>query len=174
MLDVRRPAPPLGADQALGWYVYPYDGRPLIGHSGGGGGFAASAFFDPQAQIGVVVLSNAENLQEDVARHALRPSLLLDEKLISVALSQTVLDAHAGAYIDENGAPITVTHEPTGLLMRLPQGYGVPLSPESETRFFVQGFAGMFVEFARGPDGATIGLTWTLNGAATSARRVAE
>jgi CubicO group peptidase (beta-lactamase class C family) len=176
MLAVRRPAPSLGrnAEQALGWYVYPFNGRPMIGHTGSGGGFAATVMYDPAAQIGVVLLSNAEVIQEDVCRHVLRPSLPLDVISVEVAVTSAVLDAYVGRYLDPTGATITVSREPAGLLMLLPQGYKVPLKPESETRFFVPGFAGMFVEFQRGADKRATGLTWSLSGVATSARKVAE
>jgi serine-type D-Ala-D-Ala carboxypeptidase/endopeptidase len=35
MLTIRRPAPAIGAEQAVGWYVYPFGRRPMAGHSGG-------------------------------------------------------------------------------------------------------------------------------------------
>jgi serine-type D-Ala-D-Ala carboxypeptidase/endopeptidase len=171
MLATRRPAPMISADQAIGWYVHPFNGRPIVGHSGSGGGFGATALYDPAAQVGVVLLSNAESLWEDVARHILRPSLTLAAKKTSAAIADAVLDAHTGRYVDATGAAWTVAREPAGLVLRHPQGYRVPLTPESETRFSVQGFPTLSIDFHRNAAGKTASLTWTFNGAATEAKR---
>ena len=171
MLSVRRPAPMISADQAIGWYVHPFNGRPIIGHSGSGGGFGATALYDPAARVGVVLLANAENLWEDVAAHILRPSLPLAAKKTGASIAKAVLDAHTGRYADATGASWTVTHEEAGLLLRHPQGYKVPLTTESETHFSVQGFPTLFVDFRRDTAGKTTSLTWTLGGAATEAKR---
>jgi CubicO group peptidase (beta-lactamase class C family) len=174
MLTVRRPAPMISADQAIGWYVHPLNGHPIIGHSGSGGGFGATMLYDPATSTGVVLLANAESLWEDVAGHILRPSLPLTPKKTSAAIADAVLDAHTGRYIDETGGAWTVTREPTGLLLRHPQGYKVPLTPETETHFSVQGFPTLTIDFQRDAAGKTIELTWTFGGVATHARRAAE
>ena len=176
MLAVRRPAPSLGRDveQALGWYVHSPRGRPLIGHSGSGGGFGATAMYDPTSQLGVVLLANAENLWEDVARHTLRPSLPLAAKKISLALPDAVLDAYVGRYLAADGGAYVVVREPTGLILRPPQGYRVPLTADNETHFTVQGFPTLFIDFQRDAVGRPTSLTWTFGGAATPARRAVE
>jgi D-alanyl-D-alanine-carboxypeptidase/D-alanyl-D-alanine-endopeptidase len=176
MLAVRRPAPSLGrgAEQALGWYVHPFDGRPLIAHSGSGGGFGATAMYDPAARLGVVLLSNAESLWEDVARNALRPSLPLAVKKTGIALPDAVLDGYVGRYLAADGGAYTVVREASGLILRPPQGYRVPLTADSETHFTVQGFPTLFIDFQRDAGGRPTGLTWTFGGAATPARWVAE
>ena len=176
MLTVRRPAPTLGrsAEQAIGWYVHPFGGRPIIGHSGSGGGFGATILYDPAAQIGVALLANAENIWEDVARHVLRPSLPLNAKQTGIVLADAILDAYAGRYVDETGAAWPVAREASGLVLRHPQGYRVPLTPQSETHFSVQGFPNLFVDFQRDSSGKPAALTWTLNGAAIPAKRANE
>jgi serine-type D-Ala-D-Ala carboxypeptidase/endopeptidase len=173
MLTVRRPAPMLGrgAEQALGWYVHPFNNRPIIGHSGSGGGFGATALYDPAAQIGVALLANAENLWEDIARNVLRPSLPLNPKAAGIVLPDAILDSYVGRYADGTGAAWVVVREPTGLVLRHPQGYRVPLIPQTETRFFVPGFPNLSVSFQPGPASRPASLTWTFNGAATEAKR---
>jgi D-alanyl-D-alanine-carboxypeptidase/D-alanyl-D-alanine-endopeptidase len=172
MLDVRRPAPTLGrgAEQALGWYLHPLNGRPIIAHSGSGGGFGATALYDPALKTGVVLLSNAESLWEDVAAHVLRPSRPLARKKPALVLADAVLDAHTGRYVDSTRAAWTVVREPTGLVLRHPQGYRVPLTPESETHFSVQGFPTLFVDFHRAA-GKSASLAWTLGGEKIEAKR---
>lgn len=176
MLAIRRPAPSLGrgVEQAIGWYVQAPGGRPLVGHSGSGGGFGATAMYDPVARLGVVLLANAENLWEDVARHALRPSLTLVAKRTSLALPDAVLDGYVGKYLAADGGAYVVVREATGLILRPPQGWRVPLMADSETHFTVQGFPTLFIDFQRDPSGRTTGLTWAFGGAVTPARRTAE
>ncbi len=173
MLDVRRPAPALGhgAEQALGWYVYPLDGRPIVGHSGSGGGFGATALYDPTFKTGVVLLSNAESLWEDVATHVLRPSRPLATRKAAHVLPDAVLDRHTGRYVDASGGVWVVVLEPTGLVLRHPQGYRVPLTPQSETHFSVQGFPTLFIDFNGNAAGNGASLTWIFGGERIEAKR---
>ncbi len=48
------------ADYALGWMVRDYHGRKLVGHTGGVGGFVSRVMLVPEENLGVVVLTNAE------------------------------------------------------------------------------------------------------------------
>jgi CubicO group peptidase (beta-lactamase class C family) len=59
------PAPLAGlktnfADYALGWSVREYHGRKLVGHTGGVGGFVSRVMVVPEENLGVVILTNAE------------------------------------------------------------------------------------------------------------------
>jgi CubicO group peptidase (beta-lactamase class C family) len=42
----------------MGWLVGTYKGQPLINHSGGTGGFISAVAFLPEADLGIVILSN--------------------------------------------------------------------------------------------------------------------
>jgi CubicO group peptidase (beta-lactamase class C family) len=44
----------------LGWFLSDYKGRKLVGHSGGVGGFVTRVELVPEENLGVVVLTNAE------------------------------------------------------------------------------------------------------------------
>src|SRR5579862_289554 len=48
------------ADYALGWGLRDYHGRKLIGHTGGVGGFVSRVMLVPQENLGIVILTNAE------------------------------------------------------------------------------------------------------------------
>ena len=48
------------ADYALGWGLRDYHGRKLVGHTGGVGGFVSRVMLVPEENLGVVVLTNAE------------------------------------------------------------------------------------------------------------------
>lgn len=59
------PAPLAGlkanfADYALGWTLQDYHGHKLIGHTGGVAGFVSRVMLVPEENLGVVVLTNAE------------------------------------------------------------------------------------------------------------------
>jgi CubicO group peptidase (beta-lactamase class C family) len=85
LLSIRRPAPPAGGEQALGWDVVTGT-DPFVAKDGVTAGQAASIVLDVPKRTGIVVLSNAfpVNLQlppgggvgaADLARHLIRPSL---------------------------------------------------------------------------------------------------
>jgi len=48
------------ADYALGWRLRDYHGRKLVGHTGGIAGFVSRVMLAPEENLGVVVLTNAE------------------------------------------------------------------------------------------------------------------
>jgi CubicO group peptidase (beta-lactamase class C family) len=66
ILPIGDPPPPLAglkasfADYALGWGLRDYHGRKLIGHTGGVGGFVSRVMLVPEENLGVVILTNAE------------------------------------------------------------------------------------------------------------------
>jgi hypothetical protein len=66
ILPIGDPSPPLAslkpnfADYALGWGLRDYHGRKLVGHTGGVAGFVSRVVLVPEENLGVVVLTNAE------------------------------------------------------------------------------------------------------------------
>src|SRR5437868_3068015 len=66
ILPIEDPPAPLAglkanfADYALGWGLRDYHGRKLVGHTGGVGGFVSRVMLVPEENLGVVVLTNAE------------------------------------------------------------------------------------------------------------------
>jgi CubicO group peptidase (beta-lactamase class C family) len=85
LLSIRRPAPAVGGDQALGWDVVTGT-DPFVAKDGVTAGQAASIVLDEPKQIGVMVLSNALPVKmkappdggvgaADLARHVIRPAL---------------------------------------------------------------------------------------------------
>jgi CubicO group peptidase (beta-lactamase class C family) len=66
ILSIEDPPAPLAglkanfADYALGWALRDYHGRKLVGHTGGVGGFVSRVMLAPEENLGVVVLTNAE------------------------------------------------------------------------------------------------------------------
>jgi CubicO group peptidase (beta-lactamase class C family) len=66
ILPTGNPPPPLAglatnfADYALGWALRDYHGRKLVGHTGGVAGFVSRVMLAPDENLGIVVLTNAE------------------------------------------------------------------------------------------------------------------
>jgi len=66
ILPIGDPPPPLAAlkanfaDYALGWRLQDYHGHKLVGHTGGVAGFVSQVMLVPEENLGVVVLTNAE------------------------------------------------------------------------------------------------------------------
>jgi CubicO group peptidase (beta-lactamase class C family) len=69
LLRVQYPELVDAGDQALGWDVRAVGERSLLGHAGGELGVAGAMYFDPGADLGVIVLSN-RGLDEHVAGFA--------------------------------------------------------------------------------------------------------
>lgn len=122
---------------------------------------------------GVVLLSNAEIIQEDLVRHILRPTLPLDPTPSAITLEPEMLDRFLGDYRDDDGQVSRIQRDDrAGLVLVMPAGHKAPLTAESQTSFFVRGYAGLTVTFAIDASGKTQSLTWTLNGESTVARRI--
>ena len=51
---------PLFAAYGLGWFLSDYHGRKLVGHTGGVSGFVSRVMLVPEENLGVVILTNAE------------------------------------------------------------------------------------------------------------------
>jgi hypothetical protein len=69
ILPTRERSGPLGqiapkfAAYALGWGLRDYQGRRLVGHTGGVAGFVSRVMLVPEEKLGVVILTNAEEGQ---------------------------------------------------------------------------------------------------------------
>ncbi|MGA7969298.1 MAG: serine hydrolase domain-containing protein, partial [Terriglobales bacterium] len=73
MLATRRPTDVPGLEIGLGWHILTKDGREIIWHNGGTGGFRTFIAFDPKSRTGVVALSNTSTMTgvDDIGRHLL-------------------------------------------------------------------------------------------------------
>jgi len=103
MLKVRRPTGAPGLDIALGWHIFTGSGSEIIWHNGGTYGYRSFVGYDPEARIGVVVLSNTFTAAgiDDIGLHLLdaqrplikiqaakeRKEVAVDPKLFELATS---------------------------------------------------------------------------------------
>jgi CubicO group peptidase (beta-lactamase class C family) len=145
------PAPLAGlkanfADYALGWGLRDYHGRKLVGHTGGVGGFVSRVMLVPEENLGVVILTNAEEggAFDSILYHVLDYYFHLpptdwiagfkavkdqDEKEAAETMKKAAagrdansnpslaLEKYAGVYNDAWYGPITIRMENGGLVM---------------------------------------------------------
>lgn len=71
-----------GTAMGLGWLIAEENGRRIWWHNGGTGGFRSFMAFDPQQQIGVIVLSNTAQDVDDLGWHLLRGDALQDKPAV--------------------------------------------------------------------------------------------
>jgi CubicO group peptidase (beta-lactamase class C family) len=152
ILPIGNYAPPLAglkphfADYALGWAVRDYHGRKLVGHTGGVAGFVSRVMLVPEENLGVVVLTNAEEggAFDSILYHVLdhyfglpptdwiaayKSVKDMDEKEAAEAMKQAEgarvadskpslpLEKYAGAYNDAWYGPIIIRGENGGLVI---------------------------------------------------------
>ncbi|HXY08197.1 MAG TPA: serine hydrolase domain-containing protein [Terriglobales bacterium] len=78
-LAVRYPTGIPGLEIALAWHISTRDGKEVIWHNGGTGGFRSFLGYEPNERIAVVVLSNAGTAAgvDDIGQHLLNPNVAL-------------------------------------------------------------------------------------------------
>ena len=129
-------------DIGLGWHLITTHGRELIWHSGATFGHMAFAGFDKEALRGVVVLSNARGIIDDIGLHLLDPdSKLADFKQVTpfppaVDVSFEKLERYAGEYELGPNAILSVRAEDEKLFARFNEGLRMELYAASETELF--------------------------------------
>ena len=79
MLEVRRPTANPNLEIALAWHMLKGDGSEMIWHNGGTGGYRSYLALLPEADVGVVILSNSA--------HSVDALGLADPRKASVARS---------------------------------------------------------------------------------------
>jgi CubicO group peptidase (beta-lactamase class C family) len=134
------------ADYALGWGLRDYHGRKLVGHTGGVAGFVSRVMLVPEENLGVVILTNAEEggAFDSILYHVIDYYLSLPatdwiaafkkvkdteeqdaaEQMKKAESSRAAnskpslpLDKYAGIYNDAWYGPITIRSENGGLVM---------------------------------------------------------
>ena len=178
LLEVKRPG--RGFTQALGWQIHTIDGRPLILHDGAGLSYAASIAYDPEARVGVVVLSNASPVVGDIARHVLRSNHRLSRGAPvkphqEIALRREQLGRYVGDYRTPSGMTFIVKPHDDFLTFRTPFSPDLRLRAASEREFFVREL-GFEIEFTTAENGDVTALKFSATGTppATAERVVSK
>jgi hypothetical protein len=133
----RRPPSPrifTRAEQALGWFVLGRGTDEMVVHDGAGPSCAASIAYDATARAGVVVLSNAGVMVQDISRHVLWQESPLARPRREVTLEHDVLDRYVGEYRSVGSPTFAVLRDGDRLLVRIPYMATLPLRRRERAR----------------------------------------
>jgi hypothetical protein len=144
------------------------DGRTIVMHGGGTGGFLTMMAFDPDRRVGFVRLTNSKQFDDDFDMDFLRRGAPL--AIPEVEVAEEILETYVGEYELAPGRSVVVRLEDDGALtMQAPGNVRFRMYAESDTKFFLKR-APWQMTFTYDDSGEVVGLT--LNG--QTARKVSE
>jgi serine-type D-Ala-D-Ala carboxypeptidase/endopeptidase len=143
MLKVRRPTGRPDLEIALGWHIFTTNGKEIVWHNGGTGGYRSFMGFDPKTRVGVVVLSNAAPTAgvDDIGRHLLDtgvPLMKPPKEHKEVAVDTKLFDGYVGRYEFAPNIIMTVTRGGDHLFTQLTGQPKIEIFPESDRDYFVK------------------------------------
>lgn len=156
----------------LGWSRRTADGRTLISHGGGTAGFRTMIGFDPEKQVGFVMLTNSGGFDDDIgADFLLRgPPLAIRE----VPITRSVVAPYVGEYELQPGRSAFVRLENDGTMtLRVPGNVRFRMYAESDSTFFTKR-APWRVRFTRDGAGAVTAMSVDMGGQVRTARRISD
>lgn len=168
---------PVAGPYGYGWFVTRQFNRRLLWHGGGTPGFAAVLLRFPEERVTVIVLSNLENapvlrMGSDLAAIVFGEKYEIPKERTAVKVDAKTLEAYRGEYEDRPGRTTSILFEGGTLMLKLAgQPDPLPLSAESETRFF-HPEQDVQVEFVKDAAGKVTELILRLNGREFHARKV--
>jgi CubicO group peptidase (beta-lactamase class C family) len=149
MLQPRRAAAgPPGLEVALAWHIITANGKTIVWHNGGTGGYRTYFGFDPEARTGVVVLMNASSLAgpDDIGRHILNlenpllpansPALVQPKPRTEISFSPATFDRYIGRYNFSPTAFLTVSRDGDRFMAQLAGQGAAQIYAETEKDFF--------------------------------------
>jgi CubicO group peptidase (beta-lactamase class C family) len=149
MVQPRRPAGP-GMEIALGWHVATANGKTIVWHNGGTGGYRSYLAFDQAGRTGIVVLTNSFTPAgpDDIGRHLLdpkspllaanSPALAQPGTRTEVAISPEVFDRYVGRYQLAPAALLTISRDGGRFLVQLTGQPAFEIFAEGERDFFLK------------------------------------
>jgi CubicO group peptidase (beta-lactamase class C family) len=176
MLTVRRPTGQPGLEIALGWHVLTKDGREIVWHNGGTGGYRSFLAFDREGGVGVVVLSNAETAAgvDDIGTHLLNTSAPLwqpPKEHKEVAVDPKIFDSYIGQYQLAPNFVLTITREGNQLFAQATGQSKIEIFPQSDRDYFLK-VVDAQITFDTDAQGKATNLVLHQNGADHTAKRI--
>jgi CubicO group peptidase (beta-lactamase class C family) len=178
-LSIRRPAGP-GMEIAYNWFIQTKNGKSIIWHNGGTGGYRSYMGFDPQTRAGVVVLSNFSSSAggDDIGRHLLDSTYPLaavgaPERHEAVAVDPKIFDRYVGTYQLAKTVMITMSRDGDQLYIQLTGQEKFPVFPEGQGMFFLK-VVDAQLSFDSGANGNATQVTLHQNGRNQVAKRIDE
>lgn len=139
-LSIRRPAGGPDMQIAYNWFIQTKDGKSIVWHNGGTGGYRTYMGFDPKNRTGVVVLSNIASATgpDDIGKHLLDASYPLPKEHKEISVDAKTFDKYVGSYELAPNAIITMTREGDQMFTQLTGQPKFPVFPEGEGKFFLK------------------------------------
>jgi D-alanyl-D-alanine-carboxypeptidase/D-alanyl-D-alanine-endopeptidase len=126
-----------GETFGLNWAIRTPDGRTVISHGGGTGGFNTTIAFDPERRTGFVMLTNTNGFDDDLGMDFMARGAPL--ALPEVNVARDVLARYAGEYEIAAGQSVFVKQESDGTLTaRVGGNVRFRMYAESDTSFFLK------------------------------------
>jgi serine-type D-Ala-D-Ala carboxypeptidase/endopeptidase len=143
MLKVRRPTSQPGMEIALGWHIITANGKEIVWHNGGTGGYRSYMGFDPKARVGVVLLSNAGTPAgvDDIGRHLLDtavPLMAPPKEHKQVTVDPKLFDGCVGKYQMAPNFILTITREGDHLFLQATNQPKFEIYPEGDRYYFLK------------------------------------
>lgn len=166
-----------GMGIGLNWIVQSVRDRRVVWHNGGTGGFRTFIGFDPDAEVGVVVLMNSTHGADDIGMHLVNPAIPLTPAPAPVAerteieLPVETLERYVGVYQLAPTFSITVTLEDGALFEQATGQQRFPIFPEAETDFFLR-VVDAQITFDVDADGSVTGMVLHQAGQSVPGRKV--
>jgi len=141
MLKTRRPTGQAGLEIALGWHILTSNGKEIIWHNGGTGGYRSFMGFDPKTRIGVVALSNTSSNMgvDDIGRHLLDNSVPLaaaPKEHKEAKVDPKLFDNYVGNYQLTPTHVLTVTRDQDHLFAQITTQPRFEIFPEGDRDYF--------------------------------------
>lgn len=141
---IRRTTDSPDEEIAYGWHIQTKDGKSIIWHNGGTGGYQTYMGYDPQSRTGVVVLSNVGvgvAGPDDIGRHLLDASYPLAKvepikEHKEITIDNKVFDNYVGSYLRPPYAIMTISRDGDRFFSQLIGQPRVRIYPETERKFF--------------------------------------
>jgi hypothetical protein len=176
-LGIRRPA---GANMeiAYNWLIQTRNGRSIVWHNGGTGGYRSFVGLDREARTGVIVLTTISTPAggDDIGRHLLDASYPLakisaPKERVAITVDPKTLDKYVGAYQLSPRVVMTIFQEGDQLFGQITGQDKYPMFPEAEGRFFLK-ITDAQVTFSADSEGKATSATLHQNGRDTVAKRI--
>ena len=156
----------------LGWSRRTVNGRTLLSHGGGTAGFNTMIGFDPEKQVGFVMLTNTGDFDDDVGADLLLRGQPL--AIREVSINRGAVAPYVGEYELQPGRSAFVRLETDGTMtLRVPGNVRFRLYAESDSTFFTRR-APWRVRFTRDGAGAVTAMSVDMEGTVRTARRVSD
>lgn len=156
----------------LGWRVQEANGRTLLSHTGGTGGFSTMMAFDPERRTGFVMLTNTAGLDDDLPMDFMRRGAPLALPEVPVARDRVI--PYVGEYEFASGRNAVVRLEEDGTMtLRTPGNVRFRMYAASDSTFYLKR-APWRVAFAGDASGRVTGMTLDLNGTPRTLPKVSD